>query len=143
MQWALAFLKTIHTRQGDHPKDVQTCINAIEKILMDQYAALSEDISGVTKIDETVRYIDGALGSQSMVVKSIPFSLNYEEMMNKCPAVVAARESKLSMTSAEAKEELENIKKAAGVQSIENLGKKIKKIHIKIYIGILLLSSSG
>lgn len=124
MQWALAFLKTIHTRQGDHPKDVQTCIDVIENILIDQYASLSQDIYGVTKLDETVRYVDGALGTQSMVMKSIPFSLNYAEMMNKCPTAIAGRESKLSMTSAEAKDELENIKKAAGVQSIENLGKK-------------------
>ncbi|XP_018579115.1 uncharacterized protein LOC108917139 [Anoplophora glabripennis] len=121
LQWALAFLKTIHTRQGDHPKDVQICIDLIENILLDQYADLAKDLTGITKLDQTVHYVDGALGTQSMVVKTMPFSLNYEEMINKCPATVASKDSKLSMTSAEAKDELENIKKAAGVQSIENL----------------------
>ncbi|KAJ8920130.1 hypothetical protein NQ315_011787 [Exocentrus adspersus] len=121
LQWALAFLKTIHTRQGDRPKDVEICISTIENILVDAYAELASELPDVSKLDASVRYVDGALGTESMVMKSIPFSLNYAEMVSRRPRDVEGKTSVLSMTSAEAQEELNNLKEAAGVESIENL----------------------
>ncbi|KAJ8942760.1 hypothetical protein NQ314_009971 [Rhamnusium bicolor] len=135
LQWALSFLKTIHTRQGDHPEDVQLCVDALENILMAQYADLSTEVSGVDKLDETVHYIDGALGSNTMLTRTFPFSLNYSELVSKCTEIKGAVAQVMpckSMTSAEALEELENIKNAAGVASIEELDSVSKEKAINI-----------
>lgn len=64
LQWALAFLRTIRNRQGDFPADVETCINAIEELLLDKYAELSTEIPAVNKLDETVNYVEGAFASR-------------------------------------------------------------------------------
>ncbi|KAG5891873.1 hypothetical protein JTB14_015891 [Gonioctena quinquepunctata] len=131
LQWASAFLKTIHNRQGGYPKDVEVCIDAIEEILLNQYAELSKDMNTADELDETVHYVDGALGSNSMVCKHIPFSLNYSEMSQRCPQSAEVHGA-VSMTSAEAEEELDNIKKAAGTESLEKLDSvsKGKAIHV-------------
>ncbi|KAJ8941838.1 hypothetical protein NQ318_005121, partial [Aromia moschata] len=122
LQWALLFLKTIHTRKGDCPPDVQLCIDAIEKILVDQYADLSTEISNLDRLNRTVHYIDGALGSTTMISQTLPFSLNYAEMMSKTPQDKQSDlEKTISITSTEAEEQLEFLKKSAGVESIENL----------------------
>ncbi|XP_023013446.2 uncharacterized protein [Leptinotarsa decemlineata] len=122
LQWASAFLKTIHNRQGEHPKDVEVCIDAIEEILLNQYAELSKEMNTANKLDESVHYVDGALGTSNMVSKNIPFSLNYSEMVKRCPQIIEAQvHGAVSMTSAEATAELDNIKKAAGKESLEEL----------------------
>ncbi|KAJ8982833.1 hypothetical protein NQ317_014222, partial [Molorchus minor] len=119
LQWALSFLKTVHTPKGDRPEDVQLCIDAIENILVDKYAELSTEINGLEDLDKTVHYVDGALGSKTMITQALPFSLNYAEMMTRTPS--KGVEKTESVTSAEAQLRLDDIKMAAGVESIENL----------------------
>lgn len=46
MQWALNFLKTIKNQNGEQPKDITLCIQAIEDQLLDHYAALVNEIAG-------------------------------------------------------------------------------------------------
>lgn len=119
LQWALAFLKTIFLRTGERPKDVEICIENIENILIDRYAAMNQEMDKMNRINETVHFADGALGSKTVVTKKFPFSVNYADLVN------VLGENKIhdepSITSQEAQQELENLKKAAGVESIEKL----------------------
>ncbi|XP_056632402.1 uncharacterized protein LOC130442369 [Diorhabda sublineata] len=123
LQWALAFLKTIQCRTGDYSKDIELCINALENILVTQYSDLITEIGPATRLDETIHYGGGALGSSTMVTQEIPFSLNYSQLITKSPpnVYVSGSTQPMSMTSIECEEALENLKKAAGVDSIENL----------------------
>ncbi|CAH1970231.1 unnamed protein product [Acanthoscelides obtectus] len=131
MQWALCFLRTIKTRNGDYPKDVAIAINAIEELLVTNYAQLSAEMANIKRLDETIKYSEGAFGSSQMLTKELPFSLNYAEMFSKSPAVQAAAEAK-SMTSVEAERELKKIKSAAGVDSIEELDPESKNKAINV-----------
>lgn len=56
----------------------------------------------------------------TVVVQDIPFSLNYSQMIDKCE-MQETHQTK-SITSAEAEEQLENIKKTAGVDTLDRLG---------------------
>lgn len=119
LQWALAFLKTIYLRSGERPKDVELCIENIEDLLIEEYANLSVELEKMNKINETSHYADGAFGSTTVVTKKFPVSVNYANLVSKLGEVQLHDEP--SITSQEAQEELENLKKAAGVESIENL----------------------
>lgn len=119
LQWALAFLKTIYLRTGERPKDVELCIENIEDMLMEEYATLSEQLDAMNKINESSHYADGAFGSATVVTKKFPFSATYADLVNKLGETPIHEEP--SITSQEAQEELENLKKAAGVESIEKL----------------------
>ncbi|XP_028130679.1 uncharacterized protein LOC114326483 [Diabrotica virgifera virgifera] len=121
LQWALAFLKTVQTGTGDYTQDVARCIETIENILINNYADLNNDIGPASRLDETVRYGGGALGSSTMITQEIPFSLNYSEIISKGPLNQYVSEQIMSMTSVECEQELEKLKQAGGVDSIENL----------------------
>lgn len=56
----------------------------------------------------------------AVITKDIPFSLNYSDMIDKCEKG-DVRQTK-SITSTQAEEQLENIKKTAGVDTLERLG---------------------
>lgn len=45
MQWALNFLRSIKNQNGEQPKDISLCIQAIEDQLLDTYAALVNEIT--------------------------------------------------------------------------------------------------
>ncbi|VEN55560.1 unnamed protein product [Callosobruchus maculatus] len=88
-------------------------------------------MANIKRLDETVKYSEGAFGSSQMITKELPFSPNYAEMFTKSPAVQAAAVAK-SMTSVEAEQELENLKSAAGVESIEELDPEAKNKAINV-----------
>ncbi|XP_050306430.1 uncharacterized protein LOC126743397 [Anthonomus grandis grandis] len=119
LQWALAFLKTIYLRTGERPKDVDICIDNLEELLIEEYAKMNEELEKMKKINDTSHYADGAFGSTTVVTQKFPFSFNYMDLVHKLGEV--AVHDQPSITSQEAQEELENIKKAAGVESIEKL----------------------
>ncbi|XP_030745638.1 uncharacterized protein LOC115874584 [Sitophilus oryzae] len=122
LQWALAFLKTIYARTGERPKDVEVCVEAIEDILIDRYAALSKEIDKVDKINERSDFTDGALHSKTVKkinLDKFVFSKNYEDLAARMEPDDLSKVP--SITSEAAQEELDNLKKAAGVESIEKL----------------------
>ncbi|KAF7272201.1 uncharacterized protein LOC143205254 [Rhynchophorus ferrugineus] len=119
LQWALAFLKTIYSKSGERPKDVELCIEVIEDQLIEQYAGMAKQLSQMDKINDSSHYADGAFGSKTVVVQTFPFSKNYADLVEKLGEKQA--DDVPSITSAAAQEELENLKKAAGVESMEKL----------------------
>lgn len=48
--------------------DVETCINAIEELLIDKYAELSKDLTTVKKMNDAVHYVDGAFGLRYSII---------------------------------------------------------------------------
>ncbi|CAG9762191.1 unnamed protein product [Ceutorhynchus assimilis] len=130
LQWALAFLKTIFLRTGERPKDVEICIDAIEDVLLEKYANLSEQLERMTKINESSHYADGAFGSMTVVTKDFPFSATYADLVHKLGEIEVHADP--SITSQQAEEELNNLKKAAGVQSIEKLDSVSKEKAINV-----------
>lgn len=44
MQWALNFLKSIKNQNGEQPKDIALCVQAIQDQLLDTYAALVNEV---------------------------------------------------------------------------------------------------
>lgn len=116
MQWALNFLKGIYNRKGEHPKDVEVCIQACQDQLIDQYASMIEEVP-IEKYKNTLCGYDcssrrrgsceGNVSSNSLnrlpscassvfgkpVISSsdctstkVPFSINYAEMVKRNPA---------------------------------------------------------
>ncbi|CAH1114041.1 unnamed protein product [Psylliodes chrysocephalus] len=131
LQWALAFLKTIQDPNGDYTEDVKICIDAIEEILVKDYADLQQEINSANQLDESVHYGGGALGSSTLVTQDIPFSLNYSEILNRHQAA-ASDVPGFTLSAVECEEELEKLKEAAGVKSIEKLDSKSKEKAINV-----------
>ncbi|RZC39760.1 uncharacterized protein BDFB_007653, partial [Asbolus verrucosus] len=112
LQWALYFLKSIYNSEGVHPKDVQLCIDTIQDYLIDEYADISEEsvIYGSTKFGDFVNPREQE--------KTLPFSLNYSQMIDKCPrSCLDTTES--TIIDKQLLEELENVKKVVGIDSID------------------------
>ncbi|XP_066245920.1 uncharacterized protein [Euwallacea similis] len=119
LHWALHFLKTIYLRNGDRPKDVELCIDNIEEMLMEQYAMLNLELGKIDKINESSHCADKVCGSNNVSTQKFSFSVNYEKLVAKLGEFEMEEES--SLTFQEAQLELDNLKNAAGVKSLEKL----------------------
>lgn len=62
----------------------------------------------------------------TLVTQDIPFSLNYSEILNRHQAA-ASDVPGFTLSAVECEEELEKLKEAAGVKSIEKLGELFGK----------------
>ncbi|XP_060529158.1 uncharacterized protein LOC132703736 [Cylas formicarius] len=122
LQWALAFLKSIFSKNGDRPKDVELCVEKIESKLIDEYAMLCSELSKMNKI-EKIRVVP-----RTTVVKKFAFSKNYADLASKLGAKMAVRVS--STRSIE--EELEKLKMAADAEHLEMLDSVSKERAIDI-----------
>lgn len=87
------FVKEIRNQQGEYPKDISLCIEAMEDALIEQYANMA---NSVVVHPDFIKKQDSMLGESSHVQKSLsetdkgyivkqsgPFSMNYIEMI-KC-----------------------------------------------------------
>nr|CAI5817693.1 unnamed protein product [Callosobruchus analis] len=125
LQWALSFLRTVKTRNGDYPKDIAVAINAVEQILVNNYSDLAAEMTNIKRLDEAIKYSEGAFGSSQMITKELPFSPNYAEMFTKSPAVQAAAVAK-SMTSA--KNKAINVLKMWKTDQVEKIKDELRRL---------------
>ncbi|KYB25573.1 hypothetical protein TcasGA2_TC034328 [Tribolium castaneum] len=112
LQWALYFLEGIYNDEGVHPKDVQLCIDTIQDYLIAEYAEISE---------ESVIYGHSTYGDFiKKEATSVPFSPNYAQMIEKCPKISSSAEGDDTVfLDQNLLNELENVKKVVGIESID------------------------
>ncbi|KAJ3642336.1 hypothetical protein Zmor_025132 [Zophobas morio] len=112
LQWALHFLQSIYNDAGVHPKDVQLCIDAIQDYLINKYAEMSGEavVFGSSTFGD---FVEGDKG------KCAPFSVNYSQMMKKCPRTAGLEDKESTMLDKQLLDELENVKKVVGIDSID------------------------
>lgn len=113
LQWANEFLKTIFNEKGEHPKDIQFCIDTIERLLLEEYSDLNKELD---KLENAKKNLQNNGITNVAIVKNVPFSLNYCDMIEKVPEASSKEfEMKLkqsTMTQDEIDIEIENIRKA-------------------------------
>lgn len=108
LQWALNFLRVVRTQDGEQPKDVALCIQTVQDKLLDHYAALVDEFvstdegeakrRGCTPDTCEKRASERSTDSEGfqtpqardvqsdvIVTKTLPFSVNYTEMMKSSP----------------------------------------------------------